>query len=219
MKLAYRAHLQLQVKNVEYHVGPAIHKHDMPPDNYVGTVRWRRRQPPFKVRRAGLDAFPQTRRKCSAANKLLFQAGRQLIPLGQSGRQSLAMLGVPVAHFFPVAIPIIVVPIFTTVAVIVFVIAVLICVPCRDLFPDLTLNLWPLQTFLPRTRRTIFSIAWSPPIFKANPNSPGLTICDGWHIRHTGSRSLINSCSSQEAAVLHSLGSVRKRSYNLQLRW
>jgi hypothetical protein len=45
------------VKNVEYHVGPAIHEHDMPADNHVCTVRWRRRKAPFEVWRAGLDAL------------------------------------------------------------------------------------------------------------------------------------------------------------------
>jgi hypothetical protein len=97
----------------------------MPADNHVSAVRWRRRQPLFEVRRAGLNVLLQTRRKCSAANELLFQAGRQLIPLGQSGRQTFAMFRVPMAHFFPVAIPIIVAPIFTSATVTLFVIAVL----------------------------------------------------------------------------------------------
>jgi hypothetical protein len=112
------------VEDIEDNRCPAIHEHDMAPDDHVCAVRWRWRQPPFKVERARLNFLLQTWRKCSSANKLLFQAGRQLISLGQSGRQSISMLRIPVPHLFPVAIPIIVTVIFTTVTFVVFVIAV-----------------------------------------------------------------------------------------------
>ncbi len=124
----------------------------------VSPIRWRRRQSPFKVRWARLNFLLQTRRKGSAADELLFQTGRQLIPLGQSGRQTFAMLRVPMAHFFPVAVPIIVAAIIANVTVIVFVIAVLF-VTFAVTLSLLTQNLRPSQTFLPRTRKTIFSIA------------------------------------------------------------
>jgi hypothetical protein len=41
----------------------------------MGTVGWRRRQPPFEIFRNGLDAFLESRRKRAAPDELPFQAG------------------------------------------------------------------------------------------------------------------------------------------------
>jgi hypothetical protein len=60
---------------------------------------------------------------------LLFQARRQLIALGQAGRQTFAMLRVPMAHLFPVAIPIIVAAIVAAIAIVIAIVGVSLAMP------------------------------------------------------------------------------------------
>jgi hypothetical protein len=108
-------HLELQVENIQYYIRPAIQEHNMTADRYVGAVGRRRRQSPFEVRRAGLDFFLQAGRKSPTPDKLPFQTWWQLIALGQTGRQSITMVCVPVPHLFPVTIAIVFTAIITLV--------------------------------------------------------------------------------------------------------
>ncbi len=94
------------MKDVQNHIGPPVQQHNVGANDDVGAIGRRRRQSSFEVRRAGLDALLQSGRERSATNELPLKAGGQLIPFGESGRQTGAMFFVPVVHLIPVVIAI-----------------------------------------------------------------------------------------------------------------
>jgi hypothetical protein len=94
------------MKDVQNHIGPPVQQHNVGANDDVGAIGRRRRQSSFEVRRAGLDALLQSGRERSATNELPLKTGGQLIPFGESGRQTSAMFFVPVVHLIPVVIAI-----------------------------------------------------------------------------------------------------------------
>ncbi len=99
--------LQFEMKDVENDVGPPVQQNDVCTDDDMCAIRRRRGQLSCQFRRAGLNFLLQTRRERATTNELPFETGRQLISLGEPGRQIGAMFCIPVAHFFPVAIAIV----------------------------------------------------------------------------------------------------------------
>jgi hypothetical protein len=51
-----------------------------------------------------LDFLPQARRECTAHHELFLQTRRQLIPLGETGREVVVMVVIPVPHRIAVVI-------------------------------------------------------------------------------------------------------------------
>jgi len=98
--------LEFEMKDVQNHIGPPVQQHNVGANDDVGAIGRRRRQSSFEVRRAGLDALLQSGRERSATNELPLKTGGQLIPFGESGRQTGAMFFVPVVHLIPVVIAI-----------------------------------------------------------------------------------------------------------------
>jgi len=94
------------MKDVQNHIGPPVQQHNVGANDDMGAIGRRRRQSSFEVRRAGLDALLQSGRERSATNELPLKTGGQLIPFGESGRQTGAMFFVPVVHLIPVVIAI-----------------------------------------------------------------------------------------------------------------
>jgi uncharacterized membrane protein len=51
-----------------------------------------------------LNFLPQARWECAAHHELFLQTGRQLIPLGEAGREVVVMVVIPVPHSIAVVI-------------------------------------------------------------------------------------------------------------------
>ena len=122
--------LSLKMENVQHHVCVSIQQHDIAANHKMRISSRRRRQTLLELLRARNHLLPQSWRECSARDELSFQAGRQLVPLGQTGRKVVAMFGVPAAYFVTVAIAVIMtVPVFVLVAVFVVAATVTVSLP------------------------------------------------------------------------------------------
>ena len=86
------------MENIYYHKRPAIQEHNVSADKDMLAIRRRRRQLPFKIDGNSINPSPQTGRQRAPKFQLPFQAGRQSIPLCETGRQVSAMALVPAMH-------------------------------------------------------------------------------------------------------------------------
>ena len=120
------------MEDIGNQIGSPVQQNNMSADNDMREIWRRRRQAPLKIRRARLDFFLQSRRKRSSHNELPFQTWRQLVAFGQTGREVIAMVGVPAPHSGAVIISEAVVPIVgVTVFIFVVAVAVTLAVPLR----------------------------------------------------------------------------------------
>src|SRR6266849_669401 len=110
------------MEDVQHHVCASIQQHDIAANHKMRISSRRRRQTLLELLRARNHLLPQSWRECSARDELSFQAGRQLVPLGQTGRKVVAMFVVPAAYFVTV-------PIFVLVAVFVVAATVAVSLP------------------------------------------------------------------------------------------
>jgi hypothetical protein len=135
------------VKHIYDSEAPDIDQHDVAADELVTAVGRRRRQSPLKVFRATLHLLAETRRQCAPRLKLPFQSRRQLVALGQPGRQMVAMVAIPGPHLVAVAIvvaavlfvplvlivtipvPVVSIPVSVVIAIVMFVVTVAVPVP------------------------------------------------------------------------------------------
>src|SRR5258708_11717961 len=95
------------MENVQHHVCASIQQHAIAGHHKMRISSRRRRQTLLELLRARNHLLPQSWRECSPRDELSFQAGRQLVPLGQTGRKAVAMFRVPAAYFVTVAIAVI----------------------------------------------------------------------------------------------------------------
>jgi hypothetical protein len=121
------------VKNVHHHETSGVHQNNVAADDGMPAIGRRRRQPPFQIIGAGLHLFAQARRKSAAHHELSFEPGRQPVPLGEPGREAVAMVAIPPAHLIAIVIVVTVavsvlifVFIFIVVTVVIIVIAMLV---------------------------------------------------------------------------------------------
>jgi hypothetical protein len=105
-----------EVEDVHNYICSAIQQNDVPSDKHMRAIGRRRRQPSFKVFRAGLQPFLETRRERAAHHELSFQSRGQLIPLRQARRKMILVLAIPSTHRFAVMVLVIV---FALIAIIV----------------------------------------------------------------------------------------------------
>jgi len=96
--------LQFEVKNIHYLEVHPVHQDDVSANEHVRTVRWWRRQLPFKVWGARKHSPPQLHRKYPVHHKPSFQFGRQAVPIPQAVGQVIVMLGVPAVHRLAVVV-------------------------------------------------------------------------------------------------------------------
>src|ERR1700739_2721795 len=84
-------------------------------------VRRRRGQTTLQLFRAGIQAFLEARRKSSANDQLLLQAGRQAVLFGEARRKMALVLGIPAVDglFVVVIVIIAIVPVVAFVVLIV----------------------------------------------------------------------------------------------------
>jgi hypothetical protein len=106
----------LEVENIQHQEAAAVHQYDVPADEEVGGTRGRRRQTHFQFSRARDHLFLQPWREGSAYAELPFQSRRQPIALGEPGREVIALLAIPSAHFVAVVVAV-VVPVAITVLI------------------------------------------------------------------------------------------------------
>jgi len=96
--------MDFEMENSQDHGGLAIQQHQVAADDDVLAIRRRRREFANKFDRRRLDPLAQSRREGAAFNELPFESRRQLVSLGQAGRQMVLMIGVPRAKHFAVVI-------------------------------------------------------------------------------------------------------------------
>ena len=96
--------LILEVKDIKHHKRPAVHEDDVSAHDQTSTFRWRRRQTPFKVLRAGSNMLSQPWRQSPTHHELPFQSGRQLVALGEPVRKMVPVFVVPAMHLIAVVV-------------------------------------------------------------------------------------------------------------------
>jgi len=78
--------LELEGENVNDHIRFAVQQNDVAADQDMCAIGWGRRQPTLQLNGSWIQTLLEARRKCSVANELLFESGRQAILLGKAGR-------------------------------------------------------------------------------------------------------------------------------------
>jgi hypothetical protein len=121
--------VKFDVKDVDNQVCFAIQQDDVATDQDVSTVRRRRRKAAFQFFRAGIHALLEPWRKRASANKLFFQARRELILLCQAGREMSIALHVPPMNRLLIMRGVVVIRIVIVMLVVPFAVAVAIAVP------------------------------------------------------------------------------------------
>src|SRR5215831_10463928 len=121
----------LEVKDIDDLEIPGIQQHDMAADQYMSTIRRRWWKLALQLIRAAVILLAQTRRKRTPPYQLPFQSRRQPVALGQSRRQVVLVIVVPIpaAKFVAIMIAIPVAILVTIVIVIAMMFAVSVAVP------------------------------------------------------------------------------------------
>jgi len=94
----------VEVVDVDDDVGLFVQENDVAADKKLTAVGRGRGQAVFEFLRARIKLFLQTRRERSVAHELLFETWRQMIFLGESGREMGFALVIPTADFLFVRI-------------------------------------------------------------------------------------------------------------------
>jgi hypothetical protein len=92
------------VKDVNDREAPGVEQNQAATDYDVAAIGWWRRQSALQFRRTRLILLSQTGRKRAVDHQLSFQAGRQAVALGESGRKVIMMVAIPASHLIAIAI-------------------------------------------------------------------------------------------------------------------
>src|SRR5215471_11597827 len=121
-----------EVKDIDNLEIPGVKQHDMAADQYMGTIRRRRWKLALQLIRAAVILLAQTRRKRTPPYQLPFQSGRKPVAFGQSRRQVILVIVMPIpaAKFVAIMIAIpVAIPVTIVVIVIAMMFAVSVAVP------------------------------------------------------------------------------------------